>query len=208
MALILVNNDWGNNVASLFTEEYEALGGVITDTQTYLPGQTSDFTPMISNAKASNPEAYYPIAFYQDAASILRQADSLNFEAKKILPSSVLSQALIELGGESVEGAHLMNAFNPNSDSPEFQRVFVEYEKRAGKPGDLYVMLAYDTVKQIATAVEQANSTDGEAVRDTLANMKGFEGLAEKYDMNEIGDAQRSLFPIVVRDGKFTSYEK
>ena len=87
VALILVNNDWGNNVANLFTKEYEALGGVITDTQTYLPGQTSDFTPLISNAKASNPEAYYPIAFYQDAASILRQADSLNFEAEKILPS-------------------------------------------------------------------------------------------------------------------------
>lgn len=208
MAIIHVNNDWGNNAAKLFTEEYEALGGVVTDTQTYLPGQTSDFTPMISSAKASNPEAYYPIAFYQDAASILRQSDSLNFEAKKILPSSVLTQALIELGGESVEGAYLMNAFNPDSDSTEFQRVFAEYEKRAGKPGDLYVMLAYDTVKQLATAVDQANSTDGEVVRDTLANMKGFEGLAESYDMNELGDAQRSLFPIVVKDGKFTTYDK
>ena len=46
---------------------------------THLPNQTTDFTPMISKAKTLNPEAFFPIAYYQDSANILKQADSLDF---------------------------------------------------------------------------------------------------------------------------------
>lgn len=206
IAILNSNDDYGNNVAELFTEEYEALGGSVTSTQSYIPGQTTDFSPLISTAKDSNPEAFYPIAFYEELASILQQADSLDFDATRILPSNVVTQGLIDLAGESAESAYLMSAYNPDSDSEEQIRVYDAYEEKTGQEGDLYVMLAYDTLHQTATAIDEAGTADSVAVRDTLAGMQDYEGIAESYSMNEIGDAQRSLFPLMIENGQFVTY--
>lgn len=206
IAILNSNDDYGNNVAELFTEEYEALGGSVTSTQSYIPGQTTDFSPLISTAKDSNPEAFYPIAFYEELASILQQADSLDFDATRILPSNVVTQGLIDLAGESAESAYLMSAYNPDSDSEEQIRVYDAYEEKTGQEGDLYVMLAYDTLHQTATAIDEAGTADSVAVRDTLAGMQDYEGIGESYSMNEIGDAQRSLFPLMIENGQFVTY--
>lgn len=207
IAILNSNDDYGNNVAELFTKEYEALGGVVTSTQSYVPGQTTDFSPLISSAKESDPEAFYPIAFYEELASILQQADSLEFDVTRVLPSNVVTQGLIDLAGESAEGAYLMSAYNPDSDSEEQIRVYEAYEEKTSQEGDLYVMLAYDTLHQTATAIDEAGTTDSVAVRDTLAGMQDYEGIAESYGMNEIGDAQRSLFPLMIEGGQFVTYK-
>lgn len=207
VAILNVNDDWGNNIAKIFTETFIELGGEVTDTQSYLPNQTSDFTPMISNAKATNPEAYFPVAYYQDSANILRQAENLDFNVQMILSSSTLKQELIDLAGDVVEGAFLMNAYSPDVQNEEFVRVIGEYKEITGKEGDAFVMQTYDVVKQIATAINEANSDDPTAVRDVLANMKGYEALIGPYDMNEKGDAVRSLVPMKIQDGKFVRIE-
>ncbi|NLD17548.1 MAG: ABC transporter substrate-binding protein [Tissierellia bacterium] len=207
VAILNVNDDWGNNIAKIFTEVFTELGGVVTDTQSYIPNQTSDFTPMISNAKATNPEGYFPVAYYQDSANILRQAQNLDFNVQMILSSSTLKQELIDLAGDVVEGAFLMNAYSPDVQNEEFVRVIGEYKEMTGKEGDAFVMQTYDVVKQLATAINEANSDDPTAVREVLANMKGYEALSGPYDMNELGDAVRSLVPMKIQDGKFVRIE-
>ncbi|AIN94150.1 ABC transporter substrate-binding protein [Treponema putidum] len=204
VAILNVNDDWGNNIAKIFTNEFVKLGGKITDLQTYIPNQTSDFTPMISKAKTTNPEAFFPVAYYQDSANIVRQAKNLDFNVQMILSSSTLKQELIDLAGDIVEGSFIMNAYSPDINTPEFIRVIGEYTKRTGKQGDAFVMQTYDVVKQLATAVDMAGSDDPVVVRETLANMKGYNALSGPYDMNELGDAVRSLVPMFIKNGKFT----
>ena len=192
VAILNVNDDWGNNIAKIFTNQFVKLGGKITDLQTYIPNQTSDFTPMISKAKTTNPEAFFPVAYYQDS------------NVQMILSSSTLKQELIDLAGDIVEGAFIMNAYSPDINTPEFIRVIGEYTKRTGKQGDAFVMQTYDVVKQLATAVDMAGSDDPVVVRETLANMKGYNALSGPYNMNELGDAVRSLVPMFIKNGKFT----
>lgn len=204
VAILNVNDDWGNNIARIFTDRFTELGGTVTDTQSYIPNQTSDFSPMISNAKASNPEAFFPVAYYQDSANILRQAKNLDFNVQMILSSSTLKQELLDLAGDVAEGAFLMNAYSPEIQTEEFKRVIGEYTEKTGKQGDAFVMQTYDVVKQLATAIEEAGSEDPTVVREALANMKGYQALSGPYDMNELGDALRSLVPMVIKDSKFT----
>lgn len=203
VAVLNVNDDWGNNIAKIFTNQFTKLGGTITDRQTYIPNQTSDFTPMISKAKTTNPQAFFPVAYYQDSANIVRQAKNLDFNVQMILSSSTLKQELIDLAGDIVEGAFIMNAYSPDINTPEFIRVIGEYTKRTGKQGDAFVMQTYDVVKQIAAAINMANSDDPVVVRETLANMKGYQALSGPYNMNELGDAVRSLVPMFIKNGKF-----
>ncbi len=204
VCILNVNDDWGNNIAKIFTERFEELGGQVLSTESYLPNQTTDFTPMISKAKTLNPEAFFPIAYYQDSANILKQADSLDFDVQMILSSSTLKQELLDLAGDLANGCFLMNCYTPDIDTERFKEVIGEYEARTGKAGDAFVMQTYDVVMQLAQAIEDAGSADPVAVRDALDGMT-YECLAGEYTMNEIGDAVRPLQPIKVIDGAFVN---
>lgn len=208
VGIVYVNNDYGNNVVEHFTKHFEELGGTITAAESFVPEQTLDFSPMITKVKESNPEAFYPVAFYEDTANILKQADGLDFKAENlILTSSVMTQAVIDLSGELVEGAVILSAYPATPNNEKFERVLNEYSEKTGKAGDLYVMLAYDVTDQIATAIQETGSTDPDKVRDTLNNMKDYDALAGSYDMSEDGRALRQVFPVTVEDGQFVDIE-
>ncbi|WP_019133798.1 ABC transporter substrate-binding protein [Kallipyga massiliensis] len=208
IAILYVNDDWGQNIADIFEKRFAELGGKVTDKQSYIPNQTTDFSPMITSAKSSNPEAYFPIAYYQDSANILKQSKNLGFDVQKILSSSVLKQEMLDLAGEYAEGAFLMNAFTPAIDKEDFKRVMSEYTEKTGKEGDAFVMQTYDVVSQLAYAIEKAGSSDPVDIQKAMAGMKDYPCLAGEYSMNEIGDALRGLVPMKVIDGKFVPIEK
>ena len=204
VCILNVNDDWGNNIAKIFTERFEELGGQVLSTESYLPNQTTDFTPMISKAKTLEPEAFFPVAYYQDSANILKQADSLDFDVQMILSSSTLKQELLDLAGDLANGCFLMNCYTPDIGTDRFKEVIGAYEERTGKTGDAFVMQTYDVVMQLATAIEEAGTADPVAVRDVLDGMT-YECLAGTYTMNEVGDAVRPLQPIRVIDGAFVN---
>ena len=205
VCILNVNDDWGNNIAKIFTEIFEGKGGKILSSESYLPNQTTDFTPMISKAKSLEPDAFFPVAYYQDSANILKQSDGLDFDAQMILSSSTLKQELLDLAGDLAEGCFLMNAYTPDIDTDRFKEVVAKYKELTGKEGDAFLMQTYDVVMQLAAAIEEAQSDDPVVVRDTLANMKDYECLAGTYSMNEIGDAIRPLQPVRIIDGAFVN---
>ncbi|OQB47736.1 MAG: Leu/Ile/Val/Thr-binding protein precursor [Firmicutes bacterium ADurb.Bin153] len=207
VAILNVNDDWGNNIARIFKENFQKLGGKVTITETFIPVQTKDFTPMITKIKQTNPDAFFPVAYYAESAQILIQCDSLNFKPKQmILSSSTLKQELIDLAGKLAEGCFLMNNFSPDIKGAEFEKVMSTYKAKTGKPGDAFVMNTYDTIMQLCEAIKLTGGYENiPAVRKTLAGMKDYQSLAGKYSMNELGDAVRPLQPIMVINGKFVN---
>jgi branched-chain amino acid transport system substrate-binding protein len=99
----------------------------------------------------------------------------------------------------------MMNAFSPDIATDRFKKVMAAYTEATGKPGDAFVMQTYDVVHQLATALNEAGTTDSVVLRDTLAGMKDYECLSGTYSMNELGDAVRVLQPIMVIDGAFVN---
>jgi branched-chain amino acid transport system substrate-binding protein len=208
VAILNVNDDWGNNIAVIFKDNYQKLGGKITITENFIPGQTKDFTPMISKIKQTRPEGFFPVAYYAESAQILIQCDSLEFKPQMILSSSTLKQELIDLAGKLAEGVFLMNAYTPDIKGAEFARVIKRYTELTGKQGDAFVMQTYDVIMQLAEAIRLTGSLNVPAIRNTLAGMKNYEALAGRYSMNELGDAVRPLQPIKVINGKFVNISK
>lgn len=205
VGILYVNDDWGQNIADIFDKKFTALGGTITDKQAYIPNQTSDFSPMITSIKSSEPEAFFQIAYYQDSANILKQAKNLGFKAQTILSSSVLKQEFLDLVGKNADGAFIMNAFAPSIDTKDFKRVMKAYTDKTGKQGDAFVMQTYDVICQLAAAIEKAGSSDSVKIKDALTGMKDYVSLAGPYSMNELGDAMRTLVPMKIKDGKFVT---
>jgi branched-chain amino acid transport system substrate-binding protein len=206
VAILNVNDDWGNNIAKIFTTTFEGLGGKVIMTENFLPNQTKDFTPMIAKVKQANPEAFFPVCYYAESAQILIQMDSQNYKPKlTILSSSALKQELIDVAGKLANGCFLMNAFTPDITGADFARVMKAYKDKTGKEGDAFLMQTYDVVRQLSTVITQANSADSKKMRSVLAGMKDYPSLAGPYSMNELGDAVRTLQPIMIENGNFVN---
>ena len=206
VAILNVNDDWGNNIAKIFTDRFEKLGGRVIFHDNFIPDQTKDFTPMIAKIKQANPEVFFPICYYAESAQILIQMDSQSYKPRHtFLSGSSLKQELVDVAGKLADGCLLMSDFSPDIPRAEFARVMKAYKDKTGKDGDLFVLRTYDVVCQLAAAINKANSADPKKIRPVLAQMKDYPSLAGPYSMSEEGDALRPLQPILVENGKFVN---
>lgn len=206
VAILYQNDDWGANINDIFTERFEELGGQVILSESYIPGTTKDFTPMITKVKEADPDLFFAVAYYAETAQILIQTRELQFEKEIAITSTCLKQETLNIAGDAAEGVFLMNAFSYDIPSERFQSVMAQYTEKTGKVPDAFVMQPYDVVEQLCAAIEEAGTTtDIPKIRDVLANMTDYEALAGAYSMNELGDAVRPLFPIRVEDGAFVN---
>jgi branched-chain amino acid transport system substrate-binding protein len=79
-----------------------------------------------------------------------------------------------------------------------------EYRARYNKEPAAVTALGYDGYLVALDAIKRAGSTSPQAIRDAIAKTQGFVGAAGTVTLDANGDATKSAFLKVVKDGKFT----
>ena len=96
-----------------------------------------------------------------------------------------------ELAGPTAGEAHFVQTYSFFGEQGEVGQAFLEklmakYPEIKG-PEDVFSPVctanAYDAMHLVAMAIEQAGSTDGDAIREALENLQGtYDGLIKTYD--------------------------
>ena len=206
VGIIYAQNDWGMTINDVFTKGFEEKGGVVAVSEPYIVGQTKDFSPLISKVKAAGVDTFFLVAMYDDAAKIIKQAHSLELDAKYVAPSSVLKDEFIDLLGEDAEGLFLMSGFIPVSDDPVYRAADEAYMKKYGTLIDQFGMGSYDVIMMFAEAIKDVGA-DRAGIRDWLLGMVDFRGCSGLYTMTPEGDPLKPCFPMIVKDGQFIEYK-
>lgn len=76
VAIVYTNNDYGLNMLSYMTQEAEADGVVITDTEAIASGE-KDFTAIVSKMRQTEPEAVAIMGSYNEVANCVKQILSM-----------------------------------------------------------------------------------------------------------------------------------
>jgi branched-chain amino acid transport system substrate-binding protein len=84
------------------------------------------------------------------------------------------------------------------------QAFFKAFVAEFGKmPTSQTALRAYDSAALFVEAFKRAKSANGSAVRDQLANLSGFEGLAGTFDFrNGNGEGIREARMFAIKNGK------
>lgn len=170
LAVFHLNTDWGKVTYDLFAQRAKELGAEIVDTEPYLPTE-KDFRSALTKARDAKPDLLVLLSYYNDGALIARQAADVNLSTPKLAIGSVYSPKFIELGGQAVEGVYTQSGFFPGEPRPEVQEFVKHYKARFNETPDNFAAQAYDGIKLLAQAVEQAG-LDRKAIRDTLAQSR------------------------------------
>lgn len=164
----------GRQFVSAFAEAFKAAGGEIVG-EDYTPfGQTQDFGPYLTKAKAANPDAVYVFYAGGEAINFVKQYDSFGIKADIPLYGTgfLTSQLYLKAEGPAAVGVVTALHYVPTLDTPE-NKAFVEaFGKVAeGRLPSEYAVQGYDTGRSLVEAVK-AGATDRASITEALKNVQ------------------------------------
>ena len=205
VAIVYTNNDYGLNMLSYMTQEAEADGVVITDTEAIASGE-KDFTAIVSKMRQTEPEAVAIVGSYNEVANCVKQIRQVGWDVPVAISGSALTDQLVELLGNDVNGIYSNIAFVASDNTPETKDFNEEFTKRANMPPSFHSISTYDTVMLVCdAAIQCGDNLNRETLKDAIQSYKGVDGLMGPFEFTEDGAVYRGYKVVQYQDGVLTS---
>lgn len=189
-------------------------GGVMTvvDQEGYTSGDT-DFSGQITKMLAAEPDGVLINGGGEDLGKIVKALRMQGFEGYIYGIESLADQQTLELAGEYADKVIFSCCYfvpkNIEDALSETERDFLTaYQEEYGElPVSEVAYRAYDGMNILLQAIELAESTDGDAIRDAILNNK-FSGIAGEFDFsNGSGDGIVNGTTYAIDQGKIVTLE-
>ncbi|MBI3089099.1 MAG: ABC transporter substrate-binding protein [Candidatus Tectomicrobia bacterium] len=201
VAVFYDNDDYGIGLKTGFVDEAKRIGLTIIAEEAYTR-ESTDFTPQLTKIRAAGPDAIFISGLYNEAALIASQARKLAIRTQLLSADGALSDDLIKIGGQAVEGLILSVPYVFSEEDPFAKR----FKEKYGEFPDSWAGQAYDAVG-IAIAAITAVGPNRAKIRDWLASRttkeKGYQGVTGLTVFDEHGDVKKPVFFATVKNGKF-----
>lgn len=202
MSIIAMDNDFGRSISAGFAERAEKLGATILTKQMYkFPGE-KDFRPYLTTIKEGNPDVIFAAGYYNEAASIVRQAKELGIKSQILGEEGFDSPKFIEIAGDAAEGVMIATNLDRDDPRPVVQNFLKNYAAAYGHDADMVGASSYDAFMILVYAIKKAG-TDPKAIQKALLETKDYNGLTGKISRFVQGEVVKPVQIQVVKDGKF-----
>jgi branched-chain amino acid transport system substrate-binding protein len=211
VAIVYQNTDHGVQASALFRDEWVRLGGQVVAYENYVPGQTNDFSPILSKFKNLNPDIIYVSSAYNDAANIFLQARALNINSQFVGPGMCVTQDFLDLVTNKANGTIILStipSFMPSvlknaAVTPETENFIKTFTAAYNRTPDGFAAQGFDTVNIILSSVEKAG-TGSDKLRQEIASLRNFSGISG-FDMhfNDTKEMIKGVYMFKVQDGDF-----
>jgi len=204
--LVDIAQDYSVGLAKFYRDTYKKLGGEIVADVKYNTGD-QDFSAQLSQIINSGAEALFFPGYFGDVALIAIQGRELGYSGQYLGGDTLHNPVLIELAGEAAEGLIASTFFvddeKLNQANPETEKFVTLFKEKYNEIPNAVSVLTYDSYNLMLDAIERAGSLDPVAIRDALANTKGFLGAGGAITIDEIGDAVKPAILVKIENGDF-----
>ncbi|MEL6384397.1 MAG: ABC transporter substrate-binding protein [Cyanobacteria bacterium J06626_18] len=232
LAIIYVNNDYGQGLAESFEDAFTAQGGAVTRSVPYEQGQAS-YRGELQQLAGTDAEALLLIGYPENGITILKQSLEEGFFDRFVFTDGMKAPEVIDaIGADILEGT-FGTAAQAATESDAHTLFTNAYEATYGEvPPKPYIDTSYDAMMILALALEKAGDTDGTAVRDAIrevANAPGVEikpgewakaveaiangedidyvGASGSVDLDDNGDVAGSFAHWAIQEGEIVTVE-
>jgi len=200
VAIVLHQDEWSEVIAPAFKEEFQELGGEVLLEEKVVVGE-SDFRTIISKIKTKGADVVYLPLVPMNTDMFLKQAKELGLEAQ-ILSGDALISDIIIAAGEAAEGVYFTSIYvEDNEISRDLDKKYrEEYGEEA--PALSMVAFGYDAMLVIKSAVEKAEETTPEGIKDALyfVDIIGTGGQI-KIEVNGLSERIEKVFRVQNGEG-------
>ncbi|MDI9421308.1 MAG: ABC transporter substrate-binding protein [Bacillota bacterium] len=202
-----VANDYSTGVMNAFRQKYQELGGEIVSLESYSTND-NDFSAQLTSIYVRKPEAVFIPDYYSAAGPIIMQARQLGIEVPLLGIDGWDSPELALLAGGYEEGGYFVNHYSTDDQTASTQAFIAAYEAQFGIKPDALAALGYDGILIVKAALEAADSTDPEAIRDALGTVTDIQGATGTINMDPEGTPVKSVVIIQIQNGQNVLVDK
>jgi branched-chain amino acid transport system substrate-binding protein len=199
-ATINDESPYADGLAAAFRDNFEALGGTITDTE-QVSSTDTDLGPVMTNIAATDPGVVYGPNFNPVCAlSYTQGSDILAKGTIQIGSDGCLESSFLDTVGKPIAGADYY-ASSPDTSayqSGDFYKneYLPAYTDQFGKPTSVFNAHAYDATNVLFDAIEAVAVDDGSgnltiprtALKDAVLATTGYEGMTGTITCTPLGD--------------------
>ncbi|HWT26483.1 MAG TPA: ABC transporter substrate-binding protein [Mobilitalea sp.] len=204
---IIYNNadEYSTGMMQAFTDQVKADGGEIVASESFVTNDV-DFNTQLTAIKATDAQAIFVPAYYNDAAQITTQAAALGMKLP-FLGGDGWDGVLAQTVDSSVlEGAIFLSPFLATDPNPAVVSFVNTYKDKYKTTPDQFAADGYDSVYVIAAAMEKAGSTKSADLIAAMTQIK-VDGLTGSITFNSDGEPNKGAKFVEITGGKYTALE-
>ncbi|NLD69946.1 MAG: ABC transporter substrate-binding protein [Limnobacter sp.] len=192
VAVLYLNNDYGEGLSREFAEAFTRLGGSITQNVVYNPAQPA-YRSEVNQALNPTPDALFLIGYPGDGTTLARSWIAAGGPAVFLLPDGLQSQDFVDdVGPEHLKTVHGTAA--GTVETPSLQTFQKGFQARFGAlPTQPYITNAYDATVLVGLAMQQARSNESTAIRDAIRKVTDPQGETIHAGSDELKKAAALL---------------
>ncbi len=198
-----------------FAAECKAKGIDVVCAEAFTDDSATDFSVQIQKVKESGAELLFLPMYYQEAALIIKQANTAGLEIK-FFGGDGLDGLIKQLGDDVAlaDGVLLLTPFFLNATDEKTSKFVADYRETYKIDPNQFAADAYDGIYAFKAALEKAEITDPSiSVSDLCDKMKvafteiEVAGLTGNMTWAENGEPTKSPIIITIKDGDYAAVQ-
>jgi branched-chain amino acid transport system substrate-binding protein len=188
--LMLINNPWGQSneqglVAASKADSTVGIAGIEK-----FENNDVDMVPQLARLRSAGADSIILVVNAPPGAQVMKSRERMGWGVPVISHWGISGGRFPELAGTTAGEAHFVQTYSfYGSQGPVGQKVLAALEKKYPQvkgPSDVIAPVgtanAYDAMHLLALGIEQAGSTDSDAIRVALEDLnKPYQGLIKTY---------------------------
>jgi branched-chain amino acid transport system substrate-binding protein len=174
VALVDDNDSYATDITAETARLIEEDGTVTVALATSVTPGESDYSAAVRDIMSADPELVYWTGYYQEGGLIINQLRNSGFEGDIMVADGSVDGSIAEIAGAGAEG--VLATMTQTPDTLEGGGDWIaSYEDAFGSAPGPFSLQSYDAVRVAAHAIDEAGSTDGDAIIAALEAIDGFE---------------------------------
>lgn len=206
VAILAINNDYGNGLVAAFIPAFKALGGTVVNEArpTFYDPNTSTFDTEVNQVFKGQPDAVLLVSYPETGSLILKSAQELGFLDGKtaLITTDGMKEANIaDLVGQNSQGEYIVSGMlgtAPSAGGPALEAFQQQYQDAFKREPSVFDPNTWDATALLVLAAEAAKDTTGTGIRDQLQVVANAPG-------EEVTDVCQGL--ALLREGKTINYQ-
>lgn len=184
VAVMSINNDYGNGLIQAFIPAFEALGGTVVNADNpavYSPDATT-FDSEVAAAFGDKPDAVLLIAYPETGSLIIKSAYEqglMDGETQFILSEGLKTESLSDLVGKAADGSFIVSGVigtAPSAAGPAMDYFSELYQAKYNREPGIYAPNTWDAAAVLVLAAEAAQDTSGAAIQAQVREVANAPG--------------------------------
>jgi len=202
IAVLYVNNDYGESYKDVFVKRFKELGGEIPLLESFDQGAT-DMRTQLAKAKAISINGLYLVGQAVEDAYLVRQAKELGIKSQILATIGVETGNFLQIAGDAAEGIiYTAASYDSQNIDPVVRSFESRYETKYKRSADLFAATAYDAINILAEVIK-ADGYTSEKIKNGLYKIENYPGASGLTTFDKNGDVIKPIAIKKIKNGKF-----